>query len=568
MYKYNFHVIFSALLLFLNVGCSDPKTNHVPVANAGVDISVPFGEEITLDGSFSEDTDEDTLNYEWKITKKPKDSNVTLNANNIERPRFTADLVGVYSFSLVVDDGTDSSSADNVNVTVFKSGSGQIIVPSSGVQADNEIFMPASTTLYAQEMLVILLSYNDVKIKATKTVWENKMFGDTQKGELNHYYNTVSQNQFGFKAVQDAGLVSNGVVRVDFNYPHPGSSTQTDVLTATTALYNELDNALKQIVSDGFSFSPYDHDGDGQVSRNELSIVFIIAGEEEAYNNKLIKGVWAHSGCIQGGVQPDVTEKRLLDCNKNGNYVVFGENHYEAINDFHTATVGIIAHELGHGVFELPDLYFNSYSRIGQYGLMSFGSWGVASQNEKPGETPTHMTPWSKIQTGWYTAQQTHSDENTTLTLYATDDTAYNIIKIPLLNSTHEYFLLENRGTSGYDEALSMVKKQGNYVGGVAIWHIDDDVISANTESNRVNASASHKGIDLEEAAGLSNDAYESDGEPELNLYYNGNVDAFTPNSRPSTNLYNGSVTYLFVSEISTSGSQMSLKINNPSAKP
>jgi len=394
------------------------------------------------------------------------------------------------------------------------------------------------------------------------------MFGDTQKGELNHYYRAISHNQFAFEAVADAGNVVNGVVRVNLNYDHPG--TVTDSLTSAAILSTEFNNALTQVATDGFDFSTYDNNSDTHISTDELTIVFIMAGEEEAYSGstKYEKGVWAHVNCTSSSDAPQVNGVKVLGCQGSGKYVIFGENHYDDATTFHTATIGIIAHELGHGVFDLPDLYYGDASRIGQYGLMSNGSWGVATPTEFPGSTPTHMIAWSKIKTGWYTSQQVHNDENTSVSLYATDNTAYNIIKTPLFNSTSQYFLLENRGVNGYDEALKMVKEHANYVGGVAIWHIDEDVITANYASNRVNASAAHKGIDLEEAAGLSNDAYQSEGEPELNLYYSGNVDAFTPNSRPSTNLYDGSVTYLFVNEISAPGIQMSIKINNPSAQP
>ena len=574
MHKHIFYIIFLALLLSFGVtGCSDEEEqtlNHAPSANAGVDLEVILGEKVSLDGSYSEDVDGDTLNYNWKITQKPDDSNVTLDSKTVQRPSFTADVAGVYSFSLVVDDGELSSKADSVNITFFKKGSSQVVLPSFGVQAQNEIYLPASATTYKQPMLVVLLSYNDVAITETTGTWKNRMFGSAQKGELNHYYNTISNSQFEFIAVGDDGNVSGGVVLVNLNYNHPGSETLTDSLTSASILSTEFDNALTKVATDGFDFSFYDDDNDGNISTDELTIVFIMAGEEEAYsgNTKYEKGVWAHVDCTSPSDTPQVSGVNVLGCQGGGKYAIFGENHYDNAQDFHMATVGIIAHELGHAVFDLPDLYYGSASRIGQYGLMGYGSWGIATVNAFPGSTPTHMTAWSKIKTGWYTSQQVHSDENMTIDLFATGDTAYNIIKTPLFNSSSEYFLLENRGTTGYDEALKMVKKDGNYVGGVAIWHIDADVVTANYATNKINASASHKGIDLEEAAGVSNDAYQSEGEPELNLFYSGNVDAFTPNSRPSTNLYDGSVTYLFVSEISVPGIQMSVKINNPSAQP
>jgi len=90
--------------------------NVVPVANAGVDQSVNEGTLVTLDGSGSTDADGNTLTYKWTAP-----SGITLSSATDAKPTFTAPEVSSntpYTFSLVVNDGSIDSPADQVVVTV------------------------------------------------------------------------------------------------------------------------------------------------------------------------------------------------------------------------------------------------------------------------------------------------------------------------------------------------------------------------------------------------------------------------------------------------------------------
>ena len=76
----------------------------------------------------------------------------------------------------------------------------------------------------------------------------------------------------------------------------------------------------------------------------------------------------------------------------------FGERHGSSSSDTWDATIGVMAHELGHAYFDLPDLYDTSAigEGIGAFGLMGGGSWGKKSSSEKSGATPVHLSAWSK----------------------------------------------------------------------------------------------------------------------------------------------------------------------------
>lgn len=92
-------------------------TNSVPVANAGADQNVTVGATIQLSANQSSDSDGDSLTYLWQLTSKPSDSSATLSNNTNENISFTVDVIGNYTFSLIVNDGTIDSNSDTVTIT-------------------------------------------------------------------------------------------------------------------------------------------------------------------------------------------------------------------------------------------------------------------------------------------------------------------------------------------------------------------------------------------------------------------------------------------------------------------
>ncbi len=123
-------------------GCSFSNPNTAPVANAGPDqTSVASGSTVTLDGTGSSDADGDTLIYSWtQVSGTP----VTLSDPTAASPTFTAPgTAETLVFQLIVNDGTEDSVADTVEVTTVASGL-QIIdmtlnpaIPSTGYQPIN-----------------------------------------------------------------------------------------------------------------------------------------------------------------------------------------------------------------------------------------------------------------------------------------------------------------------------------------------------------------------------------------------------------------------------------------------
>ena len=95
----------------------DVVENTAPVADAGPDIDARAGETVTLDGSLSNDVDDDILTFRWtQVSGEP----VTLNLENAIVTQFTAPALrdgGELVFELRVSDG-ELSDTDRVTVRV------------------------------------------------------------------------------------------------------------------------------------------------------------------------------------------------------------------------------------------------------------------------------------------------------------------------------------------------------------------------------------------------------------------------------------------------------------------
>lgn len=407
-------------------------------------------------------------------------------------------------------------------------------------QNSSTVHMPAksSTTQSSIPMLVVLLSFNDIAISSDDALWSEKIFG-TSEGELNNYYMQASANHFKFlRATENSGTPDDGIVSLHLNKNHPNTDVDSGFFEENT--YPDLKSALSAL-DKYVDFSNYDTNADGHISAHELLITFIFAGYEDAYEGRHVdKGIWAHQNCMDDSTYiPTLDGVGVMECAYGGNFALFGEKH--DISNPHNATIGIIAHELGHATFNLPDLYNTSNPNsggIGYFGIMGAGTWGTKNATEYAGNTPSHFCAWSKIYNRWIEPQEV---SHTTTTLTETASSDYNIIKIPIDSTS--YYLLENRNNSGYDRGLSSL--DGDFQGGIAIWKIDETKLTQEYMSNNiVNADTQNKGVDLVEAVDGYID-YSGGSGNENALYYKGNVDYFKT----------------LVTNISQRGSQMTLNI-------
>ncbi len=94
------------------------QLSYRPIAKAGLNKTVQEGELVQLDGSESYDEDGNPITFSWKAP-----AGIHLNDSTLIKPTFTAPDVKVntvYTFTLVVNDGTSNSDPSNVTITVLQ----------------------------------------------------------------------------------------------------------------------------------------------------------------------------------------------------------------------------------------------------------------------------------------------------------------------------------------------------------------------------------------------------------------------------------------------------------------
>ncbi|WP_341501770.1 M6 family metalloprotease domain-containing protein [Gallaecimonas sp. GXIMD4217] len=373
-----------------------------------------------------------------------------------------------------------------------------------------------------QPLLTLLVSFDDVQIQHD--------FADLLWGQgktLQDYYLQNSNN--GYKVVpvaESEGTQNDGqvAVRLSRNHPNCGGDCPWD-----------MDGVLAEALqaADGYvDFAAYDGNGDGWLAPDELSVQYIFAGNEAATGAEE-QAVWGH----RWGMTP-VT----LDGVKVADYCVFGELQWEQ-----RASLGIIAHELGHLMLGLPDLY--SYADVGQgigdWGLMGGGSWGyVDGVDDQAGDTPAGMTAWSRAATEMVTPLVQSQDGSFSLSGL----TPHQIYLDPYLRGQQlgESLLLSVRHDLSYDASLP-----GK---GLLITHIDPQGDNSVIERKQVDIEAADGRTDLDTSANTGDAGDIWPGSTGATRF----ADDTGPNTR--TNL--GFVSGIQLANISSAASEMSYRLS------
>ncbi len=417
---------------------------------------------------------------------------------------------------------------------------------------DNEIqLMSANETQETENLFTILIEFNDVKIKYGSEFWSKQMFLD-EPGALSvvNYWKENANGKAVFTPVDTSGLkdkvgnegivsvgeytdtkyiikaVSDGVVQVYFDMPHP-AKTWNDNIQETN---NVVLMAVKSL-EEHFDFSI-----------EKPHIITIFAGYD------MLIGSGAGEGQVQGHTSGTTIE--LSSGINLGTYTVQGER----LNENVPAGIGVICHELGHSVFNLPDLYFSRTANgpsnsVAEYSLMSEGNFGRRydpidwnKNYDDPyaqyyGHVPVHLDPWCKIKCGFITPILVNDWEGDISSISdVIDDSKYNIIKVQSKADTKQYFLIENRQLIGFDKGLEPINTHDIYPynnlfnGGVLIYHIDENV---NYIHN--NDAEMHLFMNIER----SNNGNAYDPKPHMWAYLNKNGrNGFNHETEPNSNFH------------------------------
>ncbi|WP_300432125.1 M6 family metalloprotease domain-containing protein [uncultured Thalassolituus sp.] len=297
---------------------------------------------------------------------------------------------------------------------------------------------------YDQPILIVRVAFADQEFEYSDAEIASRIF--TGSDSVSAFFRENSYGQFRISAAAEtSGTRNDGIVSITLSSNHPdfGSSYGS-------ASMQLVKNAIAPL-ADYVNLSAYDRNGDLWLDPSELGIVVLVAGFEQAYASSASTHprIWAHKSAVTA---TQVGGMWLSE------YAMFGEQHEQ-----HLATTGIIAHEFGHLLLDLPDLYdsIGIGSGIGRWGLMSYGTWNSAGGHA--GDKPAHLVAWAKEFIGFSHA---YDETSGAFSLSAASESD-GFIRLDIDAYRHgKRVLIENRQQTGFDKGIPS--------SGVFITEVDD----------------------------------------------------------------------------------------------
>ena len=367
--------------------------------------------------------------------------------------------------------------------------------------------------------LIILVQFTDSKFKSGhdlalyKRIANEVNYSDNNfRGSIKDYFKVQSHGQF------ELDFDVAGICQLQHPYAYYGKNNSQEEDVKAGQMVAE---ACLWAHEQGFDFSKYDWNGDGEVDQ-----VFVLyAGHGEA-SYKDANTVWPHMFYLSAS---DYGKPLSLDGVTVDTYACSSELN----GDGNLDGIGTFCHEFSH-CMGFPDLYDTSYAGwfgMGDFDLMCSGSYNGDSK------CPAGYSAYEKAECGWLTLKDmTNIEQETSIAgvqSMSADGDAY-IIK----NKGHEdeYYILENRQKTGWDSYLP--------ASGLMITHVDYDADfwnwnMPNTSGKYEDANGNTKTNDHQRLtifrAGKSTDEYGDASD----LYPYGSNNSLTKTSSPAGTLYN-----------------------------
>lgn len=377
------------------------------------------------------------------------------------------------------------------------------------------------------------ITYKGVKKGLVVLVdFKNKKFADGH--DLEYYKNVINGKDFtneeeGYVgSVRDYFLAqSNGQFELDFDVVGPVTMSNKYGYYGGDSEYQKDEKVYEMIkeasdaIQDQVNLKDYDWDGDGEADQ----VFFLYAGLGQASSNNA-STIWPHE-----------SELRYWPCGVLS-YPTGKINTYACANELQPETqgssryisagIGTICHEFSH-CLGFADMYDTSGG--GGYGMSVFDVMDQGSYNGN-GFVPCNYTAFERIYAGWVEPIEL-IDPATVKDMKSVSDYGRPFIMYNYKN-TNEYFLMENRQNTGWDEGLygsnGLLITHVNYV--PSRWA--NNSVNASTQKIQcctvVNADGSRE---ISNTLSLQGDLYpyESKG-----VTMN---DEFTDDSEPASKLYN-----------------------------
>lgn len=314
--------------------------------------------------------------------------------------------------------------------------------------------------------LIILVNFKDTKFKNAhnnalyqRIANEENFKYDQFVGSVYDYFHAQSNGQF----LLDFDVVGPVEVSQKQAYYGKNDSQGNDLYPATMVI-----EALKLIDGD-VNYADYDWDGDGEVE--QVYVIYAGMGESDSEDDDTI---WPHEYTLDSAhYYGDGEGPQRLDGVKIDTYACGSE-----LNGSGTiAGIGTLCHEFSH-CLGYPDFYDTDYSGgqgMGYWDLMDAGSYCG------DGYQPAGYTSYERWVGGWITPTELTADTTVTDMKSLQEGGESFIIYNP--GNRNEYFLLENRQKTGWDESLP-----GK---GLLILHVDYNAKA--WEGNTPNDDPSHQ---------------------------------------------------------------------------
>lgn len=293
----------------------------------------------------------------------------------------------------------------------------------------------------------------------------NAFFRESSKGQFNPIFDVYGPIDISKTEAEYSGN-TNGETYID---------AETGVEVSCYPAGFMVDEAIRGL-DDQIDYSKYDSDGDGYVD-----FVYIFhAGKGATTGGSTTRTIWPHAFTLRAAIGAPVE----LDGVKINRYATSSELG----RDNKLSGIGTFCHEFTH-VLGLPDLYdtANNTGRPSDCftpGTFSFMDGGNYNNNE---HTPVSFSAYERYALEWMKPTEITAGGNFTLLPLESRPFAY---KIPSTFNPQEYFLIENRAKTYYDQFIEGF--------GLIVWHIDFNLKI--WDENTVNNNASHQRIDIIEA--------------------------------------------------------------------
>jgi immune inhibitor A len=315
-------------------------------------------------------------------------------------------------------------------------------------------------------VLAVAIQFSDNIHTVTASYFDTLLFAApvAGRGSVRDYYDEVSYGTVDIITVnmpsslgwvtapQTYAYYVGGNYCTDAPYPNNCQKLAEDVVDVINATFPALD------------FSVYDNDGDGSME----PIVLIHSGPGADFTGNP-NDIWSHSW--------NMVSPRYYDGVTIGAYVIQPEYFVNVSGSTSDMSIGVFAHEMGHGFWDLPDVYDRKGDGtktwgVGDWSLMSGGSWNGPNSGGwgTDGSSPAWPDAWCRTMMGFVTPTSIASNQ----TGYAIPQdygptSANTVLKLRSgVLGAQEYFLLENRQqvTGSYEEYLPAA--------GLLIWHVDE----------------------------------------------------------------------------------------------